>query len=554
MHLELQSNIMQEKLDAKDLSQDTGSTLQTSDSEHHDKESEVKDVIQSKKQTKETEQERKKTDAILKIHISARIAERTLAAESKDNAILRQKIIEVRAQLSEIQNPAFAPPLKKEKIKKMESDQASLNGEKTNLENLCKILEEKFQIMHNLCEQKDSALEQKLVEEKLEQHVKEIKSGGRKEEIRNFKLSEASAKVAGYQEPLTEALSRSDRQIRPLRKYGAVPTKNVNTVDKSEGSSAVAVLDKFYWGGPSQHRGHHRGQGHLDRGTGPCRPPCKTATAAQGDSECRDKELKVKDVLKTHNLKVQAIQEQHQKSELAYMAETQVKLPNAVEEERNLYLEKLQLEEKKTHQLEEKIQTLEQDMDALKSEKFQLDNQTTALQSEVYIMNELCLQKDQALQQNTMQVEVEHIVMVAEIQALTLRMRVMEEELEKSQCCYMAQVKIAREVEEERNLYLERLQLDEEKTHQLEGKPPPIQTFTLTSHVNQLCPRGLQFLCCWWDYQCLDSEDIPLLEQTETRSPEVSTPSSSSGTHLDRPFRSLLEVEDLHPTQVPRRL
>ncbi|KAJ8365282.1 hypothetical protein SKAU_G00141130 [Synaphobranchus kaupii] len=305
MHLELQSNIMQEKLDAKDLPQDMGSTLLTSDSEHHDKESEVKDVIQSQKQTKETEQERKKTDAILKIQmefhkkqaegnlISARIAEHTLAAESKDNAILRQKIIEVRAQLSEIQNPVFAPPLKKGSW----------------------------------------------LREKLEQHVKEIKSGGRKEEIRNFKqriqeinekhertqsglkkqvvarasenaltikrkemaslskrLSEASAKVAGYQEPLTEALSRSDLQIRPLRKYGAVPTKNVNTVDKS---------------------------GQLKNMNELCQKKDQALQqkAAQGDSERRDKELKVKDVRKTHKLKVQAIQEQHQKSELSYMAE-----------------------------------------------------------------------------------------------------------------------------------------------------------------------------------------------------------------------------------------
>ncbi|KAJ8365235.1 hypothetical protein SKAU_G00140660 [Synaphobranchus kaupii] len=47
----------------------------------------------------------------------------------------------------------------------------------------------------------------------------------------------------------------------------------------------------------------------------------------------------------------------------------------------------------------EKIQTLEQDMDALKSEKFQLDNQTTALQTELHNLNELCQQKEQALQQ-----------------------------------------------------------------------------------------------------------------------------------------------------------
>ncbi|KAJ8365364.1 hypothetical protein SKAU_G00141950 [Synaphobranchus kaupii] len=189
MHLELQSNIMQEKLDAKDLPQDTGSTLLTSDSEHHDKESEVKDVIQSQKQTKETEQDR-------------------------------------------------CHPQDSEKIKKMESDQASLNGEKTNVENLYKILEEKFQIMHNLCEQKDSTLQQKLVEEKLEQHVKEIKSGGRKEEIRNFKQ------------------------------------------------------------------------------------------------------------------RIQEINEKHERTQSGLKKQTQVKLPNAVEEERNLYLEKLQLEEKKTHQLE----------------------------------------------------------------------------------------------------------------------------------------------------------------------------------------------------------
>ncbi|KAJ8373524.1 hypothetical protein SKAU_G00041040 [Synaphobranchus kaupii] len=57
----------------------------------------------------------------------------------------------------------------------------------------------------------------------------------------------------------------------------------------------------------------------------------------------------------------------------------------------------------------------------------------------------------------------------------------------------------------------------------LSGKPSPIQAFTLTSH---------------------DSEDVPILDQTEILSPEFSAPSTSAGTHLIRPSRSLLEVED----------
>ncbi|KAJ8335931.1 hypothetical protein SKAU_G00392730 [Synaphobranchus kaupii] len=65
-----------------------------------------------------------------------------------------------------------------------------------------------------------------------------------------------------------------------------------------------------------------------------------------------------------------------------------------------------------------------------------MEDQTTALQSELYNMNELCQQKDHALQQNTVQVEAAQMVMDAEIQALTLKM---EEELEKSVCCSMAQ-------------------------------------------------------------------------------------------------------------------
>ncbi|KAJ8391998.1 hypothetical protein AAFF_G00083080 [Aldrovandia affinis] len=70
IHLEQQAKIMQRNLDSKDLCQASDSTTQqTSDSEHHDKDSEVK-VKSLRPQIQEMEQEHKITEALLKTEIT----------------------------------------------------------------------------------------------------------------------------------------------------------------------------------------------------------------------------------------------------------------------------------------------------------------------------------------------------------------------------------------------------------------------------------------------------------------------------------------------------
>ncbi|KAG7459006.1 hypothetical protein MATL_G00226690 [Megalops atlanticus] len=48
-------------------------------------------------------------------------------------------------------------------------------------------MQEKLAIMDDLCQQKDKALQEKLAQEQLEQHEKDIRAAGPKEEIRAFK-------------------------------------------------------------------------------------------------------------------------------------------------------------------------------------------------------------------------------------------------------------------------------------------------------------------------------------------------------------------------------
>ncbi|XP_035274900.1 myosin-10-like [Anguilla anguilla] len=753
VHLELQSKIMQEKLDAKNQCQDTDSALKASGSEHSDKESEVKYVVQSDKLTTKKSEESKKTNDILKIQvefhkkqaeenlIGTRIAEHALAAERKENANLRRKVIEVSTQLAEIKDPVIVPPLKKdgiasgrsgkaaledqlyteklqgektvqleEKIKKMECDQASLSNEKTNLENLYKILQEKFLIMQSLCQEKDSALQQRLAEEEVEQHVKQIKSAGPKEEVRNFKqriqeinekhektldslkkkiafhqkkaqenwvvacaseraltvkrkelanlskqLSEVSANLAGYQEPLVKASSsRSDLQIRPLRKYGTVPKKNraaVAMVDKSTQAESSDQLERYraraelaaektkveQLGAKIQAMEeeyealrkemlklafqNRTFQGKVQSMNELCKQKDQALQqkTAQVDSERRDKELKVKEVLRVHKLKVQAIVEQHQKSELSCKAEivslkksrdklmktcasgraqmtnlckqrgvnsreaecqrapsgatpdsfqeaplekktiatqtslcgssdTSEKLPNAVEDNQSLYLKKLQLEEEKSQQLEEKIQTLEQERDALESERSQLEDQTTSLQSELHSVNELCQQRAQALQQNTVQAEVALSARDAEIQALALNVRVMGEELESSRGCYKAQMEFQeQQAQENMTKATEQVLVAQGETiatlrNELAEVKAKLAVFqNADSEPRPSCSYQVLPLLL------LDSEEVPLLSQTEARSPEFSAPSSSTGSHLSPLLPSPVATEEARP-------
>ncbi|KAJ8362166.1 hypothetical protein AAFF_G00390980 [Aldrovandia affinis] len=112
-------------------------------------------------------------------------AEYALAAGRKEIANLRQKLIEVNTHLEEIKRPVFVPSLIKgdsasgksevklnmeklqaekmceqleERIKKMECDRACMRSEKKQQESLNMILQEKLDILYNLCQQKDKAL------------------------------------------------------------------------------------------------------------------------------------------------------------------------------------------------------------------------------------------------------------------------------------------------------------------------------------------------------------------------------------------------------------
>ncbi|XP_061102884.1 transport and Golgi organization protein 1 homolog [Conger conger] len=619
IHLELQLK----------LCQDPDSTPQTLESEDHDKESEVKDEMKSQKpNTMETEQEHKNTNGRIKIQMefhkkqaeeylmSTHIAEHALAAERKENAILRQNIIKVSSELAEIKTPVIVPPLRKdcaasgtsvaleckqcmeklqeEKRKTMQMEETIKNMEcdQTNLQNLHKILQEKLQIMHNLCKEKDSAQQQSLAQEQIEQHVKEIKSAGPKQEIRNFKLrlQEINEKNERTQNGLKKQIvfhqkkaqenwvvaCASERALTIKRKEMAKLSKKLSEVSaKTQAKSAdqfeqsrcpaelaaeklkVQQLEEIIKAMEEDHKTLKKEifkmelqnksfQRKLENMNELCKQKdhALQKKATQVDSERRDKELKVKEVLKTHKLKIKAITEQHQKSELSYKAEivslkksrdklAQVKLACAAEEAQHIYRQKLQLEKKMSQQLGEKIKTLEQDRDALKGEKCQLEDQITALRSQLQNMSELCQQKVQALQQNMVQVDMAQRVQDAEMEALASKIKMMEEELEKSQCI-KARIE---DLEAERN--------------------------TIIALQNQMAEAMAEFqqttseVSSGYSYEALplqsDSKDIPLLSQTEVCDLEISTPSSSGRTHLVRASQSLIEVKDVQPTQKPRR-
>ncbi|KAJ8391999.1 hypothetical protein AAFF_G00083090 [Aldrovandia affinis] len=105
------------------------------------------------------------------LQMNTQKAEYALAAERKEIANLRQKMIEVSAQLEELKRPVFVPSLIKDdsasgksegklnmekqqaekmceqlekRIKKMECDQACMCSEKNHQETLNMILQEKF--------------------------------------------------------------------------------------------------------------------------------------------------------------------------------------------------------------------------------------------------------------------------------------------------------------------------------------------------------------------------------------------------------------------------
>ncbi|KAG9335819.1 hypothetical protein JZ751_003651 [Albula glossodonta] len=468
--VELEAKVLQEELDKKgeiqNAPQQTAESLAFSE-----RESKVRELLKSHKhKILEMEQDRKKAEDLLKMQTNTLVAEHALAAERKESADLRQKVIEVTTQLAEIQQPVFVPPPAKdgktsgksgksalegdatsyeekllmeeknykeleETIKKMEHDLSSLESEKSHLENLNRTLKEEGQILTLLCQQKDSALQQKLAEEEMEQSVKEIKAAGPKGEIKNFKqkIKEINEKNEKAQTALKnqianaikEEQSKCEETLRTSELKSQKLEEKIKTLkedcdaQKNEKLKLQIQISSL--------------QGKVNNLSELCERKDQVIQqkSAQVDSERRAKDLKVKEVLRSHKQKIQEIETEREKMALFYISEVksgpagrpltanrkevtspqnkaEVSTPPAEQgSQEKLYLKKLQAEEKKTQELIETIRALQQDRDSVESEKSQLEHQAAALQGKLQNMSELCQLKEQALQQNVAQMESE---------------------------------------------------------------------------------------------------------------------------------------------------
>ncbi|XP_066562331.1 transport and Golgi organization protein 1 homolog isoform X2 [Amia ocellicauda] len=93
-----------------------------------------------------------------------------------------------------------------EQIKKLEHDQASLAGEKCHLENQFKTIQQKLEIMNEMYQQKENALQQKLTQEEFERREKEQK------------LSEVGGKAVQAEEELKAYKQRIQEVEEELQK------------------------------------------------------------------------------------------------------------------------------------------------------------------------------------------------------------------------------------------------------------------------------------------------------------------------------------------------
>ncbi|KAL4630547.1 melanoma inhibitory activity protein 3 isoform X1 [Arapaima gigas] len=93
-----------------------------------------------------------------------------------------------------------------EQVKKMEHDRASLNSEKCHLENQFKTIQQKLEIMNEMYQQKENALQQKLTQEKFERLEKENK------------LSEVDGKALQAEEELKACKRRIQEIEEELQK------------------------------------------------------------------------------------------------------------------------------------------------------------------------------------------------------------------------------------------------------------------------------------------------------------------------------------------------
>ncbi|KAJ8361753.1 hypothetical protein AAFF_G00427930 [Aldrovandia affinis] len=313
--------------------------------------------------------------------IRSRIVECTLAAEREEAAKLQQRMIEVSTQLAEMKRLVSMSSLEEEgstaekledklyleklqaeeekseqleeKINTMESVQASLHTEKRHLENLNNIIQEKFQIMNELCQEKDSALQQKLAQEEVEQCVSEITAAGPKQWVQTFKrkIQDIAEKNEKAQNVLKNQIIAcvSERRLILQRKETHSLCNKLSEVSAQLGPLLAASISS-----PEQHV------------TGGDIPVCAC-----------------------HNV-----------AELENIAEAALK-------DRDLYMRTVCDEESKSQELEGKIQALKEQREALKKEIYIMEIRNRSGEAKLHNMREQWQQKDQAFQQKAAQLTFE---------------------------------------------------------------------------------------------------------------------------------------------------
>ncbi|KAJ8404552.1 hypothetical protein AAFF_G00338190, partial [Aldrovandia affinis] len=121
---------------------------------------------------------------------------------------------------------------------------------------------------------------------------------------------------------------------------------------------------------------------------------------------------------------------------------TQETIAEAVEE-RNLYLRKLQAEEKKTKSLEENVQALKEDLKALEKETFNFQIEVNSCNGKLHNMTELCQRKDKALLQTAAQIDYERREKVLKVKdvlrSYKQKAKTMEEQHQKAELSYKAE-------------------------------------------------------------------------------------------------------------------
>ncbi|KAG7454559.1 hypothetical protein MATL_G00260990 [Megalops atlanticus] len=176
---------------------------------------------------------------------------------------------------------------------------------------------------------------------------------------------------------------------------------------------------------------------------------CKTKdealqrTLAQHEREQCEKDTEMQNVIAISNLKIKALEEEHQKAEESYKARAKTIVARKEEEQAQI-TRKLLAEEKRSQQLEDKVKKLRCDRDALSQEKSQLEHQITTIQHRLDDVNKLCMDKEKALLKKLAQHELEQRKKDSEVQNVImicdLKIKALEEELQKTEESFKAQI------------------------------------------------------------------------------------------------------------------